>query len=159
MKMSQVNKPLCITWMMWYMDHLIASFMIMHTWSPLCKRDPNQVRGLIQPTYGDQYVTALIALWSLWLAQDACEWLDALWKHECLHCCHCFYFQKAPEANYLLCDVGANIATNAANPLPQLPFGSRRAGCQHCACVLCLGDREEVGCSVPAAIKSASITM
>ena len=135
-----------ISWMMEYMEHLIASFMITHMRSPFYRRDPNQMKSVIQPAYGDWMWQAWSHCWVLWLAWDACRQLEALRKHGCLCCCCCCccYFQWVPEANYPLCDIRANMATDAANPEPWLLTWSGGAACQHSACVLCLEEGDEL---------------
>lgn len=76
-KMIGTKIPLCITWIMEHMDNLIASSMIMRMWSPFCKRDPNQMKSIIHPAYGNQHVMALINL----LSTVVCP--GCIWGTEC----------------------------------------------------------------------------
>ncbi|CAO2604962.1 Ornithine decarboxylase [Lemmus lemmus] len=79
---------------------------------------------------------------SIW--GPTCDGLDRIVErcNGCIHCCCCVYFQRVPEAFYLLCNVEANVATHEADPEPWLPTRSGGAGYWHSAHVLCPGERD-----------------
>lgn len=63
-------------------------------------------------------------------------------KHGRLHSGCCFHLQWIPEADHLQCEVGAHVATDAADLGPRRPPGGGAAGCWPFARVLCSRERD-----------------
>lgn len=143
MKTSWVKKPFCIMWMKDYMDYLTAYSVIMHMWSPFCRRGPNKMGSIILSAYGTNMWWPWLHSTVLWLARTH-EGDGMLFENMgSYNVAAASSFNGFQGTDHLLCDIRADKVSDTVSPEPRLSTWGGRAGHQYSACVLCLGEWDE----------------